>query len=140
MRPLLTDSPMLRCAAKASLFGRMGEPKKGMEGLLLLLQRVRLEAARRAAAPAERLLDDVLRLLDPTRPVDDEQAYQVQIKPSLPCRAGALPDLLQTRCGAACVVRELACQAHLLIVVRSVECNDRTSVALCARSGRPCAG
>ena len=49
-----------------------------MQGLLLLLQRVRLEAARAAAAPAERLLDDVLRLLDPTRPVDDEQAYQVQ--------------------------------------------------------------
>ena len=49
-----------------------------MEGLLLLLQRVRLEAARAAAAPAERLLDDVLRLLDPTRSVDDEQAYQVQ--------------------------------------------------------------
>ena len=49
-----------------------------MEGLLLLLQRVRLEAARAAAAPAERLLDDVLRLLDPSRSVDDEQAYQVQ--------------------------------------------------------------
>lgn len=61
----------------------MGEPKKGMEGLLLLLQRVRLEAARAAAAPAERLLDDVLRLLDPMRPIDDDQAYEVPPNPPL---------------------------------------------------------
>lgn len=62
----------------------MGEPKKGMEGLLLLLQRVRLEAARSAASPAERLLDDVLRLLDPMRPIDSDQDYEV--RPMRPMR------------------------------------------------------
>ena len=57
-----------------------------MEGLLLLLQRVRLEAARSAASPAERLLDDVLRLLDPMRPVDSDQAYEVRL---LDCASAA---------------------------------------------------
>ena len=37
----------------------------------MLLQRVRLEAERAAASPAERLLDDVLRILDPIQPVTE---------------------------------------------------------------------
>ncbi|KAK9831867.1 hypothetical protein WJX81_003593 [Elliptochloris bilobata] len=57
---------------------RSGESKQAIQGLLLLLQRVRLEAARGAASPAERLLDDVLRLLDPLQPISDEQGREVE--------------------------------------------------------------
>ena len=55
--------------------------RRGWRACCCCCKRVRLEAARRAASPAERLLDDVLRLLDPMRPVDDEQAYQVLLNP-----------------------------------------------------------
>ena len=43
---------------------RAGESKAGLEGLVLLLKRIRLIAERNAATPAERLLDDLLRLMD----------------------------------------------------------------------------
>ncbi len=42
---------------------RSGESKAGIQGLLLLLKRIRLIAERNAALPAERLLDDCLRVL-----------------------------------------------------------------------------
>lgn len=42
---------------------RSGESKAGIQGLLLLLKRIRLIAERNAASPAERLLDDCLRVL-----------------------------------------------------------------------------
>ncbi|BDA40937.1 hypothetical protein COCOBI_01-5910 [Coccomyxa sp. Obi] len=42
---------------------KSGESKAGIQGLLLLLKRIRLIAERNAASPAERLLDDCLRVL-----------------------------------------------------------------------------
>lgn len=51
---------------------RAGESRAGLEGLVLLLNRIRLIAERNAATPAERLLDDLLRLLDAS-----ESAYDV---------------------------------------------------------------
>jgi len=44
-----------------------------LAGLALLLQRVRLEAARGAAPPAERLLDELLRMLGPSTALSDAQ-------------------------------------------------------------------
>ena len=55
---------------------RSGESKAGIEGLLLLLKRVRLVAERNAASPAERLLDDVLRLLDASAGLPDRRDYE----------------------------------------------------------------
>ncbi len=46
----------------------------GIQGLLLLLKRIRLIAERNAASPAERLLDDCLRVLaNPTQDTDESQ-------------------------------------------------------------------
>ena len=47
-----------------------------MEGLLLLLRRIRLVAERNAATPAERLLDDALRLLDLSAGLPDRREYE----------------------------------------------------------------
>jgi hypothetical protein len=42
---------------------RSGESKAGIEGMLVILKRIRWMAERGAASPAERLLDDCLRAL-----------------------------------------------------------------------------
>ena len=49
-----------------------------MAGLLVLLQRVRVEAERRLASPAERLLDDVLRILDPAQIVAEDRTREAR--------------------------------------------------------------
>jgi len=55
---------------------RAGESKAGLEGLVLLLKRIRLIAERGAATPAERLLDDLLRLLDSSEGAYDANEVQ----------------------------------------------------------------
>ena len=55
---------------------RAGESRAGLEGLILLLKRIRLVAERSAATPAERLLDDLLRLLDASESAYD--AHEVR--------------------------------------------------------------
>ena len=55
---------------------RAGESKAGLEGLVLLLNRIRLIAERCAATPAERLLDDLLRLLDASESAYDANEVQ----------------------------------------------------------------
>ena len=55
---------------------RAGESKAGLEGLVLLLQRIRLMAERSAATPAERLLDELLRLLDASESAYDPNEVQ----------------------------------------------------------------
>ena len=55
---------------------RMGESRAGLEGLILLLKRIRLVAERNTASPAERLLDDALRLLDMSTGLADAREYE----------------------------------------------------------------
>lgn len=63
---------------------RAGESKAGLEGLALLVKRIRLIAERNAASPSERLLDDLLRLLDASEnAIDADEVQEVW----LPCPA-----------------------------------------------------
>lgn len=62
---------------------RMGESRAGLEGLILLLKRIRLVAERNAASPAERLLDDALRLLQLSTGLADAQDYEEVSAPHL---------------------------------------------------------
>ena len=65
---------------------RAGESKAGLEGLVLLLKYIRLIAERNAATPAERLLDDLLRLMDaPEGALDANEVQEVLLAHILPC-------------------------------------------------------
>ena len=68
-------------------WNRSGESKAGLEGLLLLLRRVRLIAERNAATPAERLLDDSLRLLAAATGQPDNREYLEVSHSALICAA-----------------------------------------------------
>ncbi|CAL8466775.1 g6311 [Coccomyxa elongata] len=56
---------------------KSGESKAGIQGLLLLLKRIRLIAERNAASPAERLLDDCLRVL--ANPAQEQNEIREEI-------------------------------------------------------------
>ena len=60
----------------ALVHARAGESAAGLKGLMLLLKRIRLIAERNAATPAERLLDDLLRLLDASESAYDTNEVQ----------------------------------------------------------------
>ncbi|CAL5227419.1 g10379 [Coccomyxa viridis] len=68
---------------------RAGESRTGLEGLVLLLNRIRLIAERNAATPAERLLDDLLRLLDASESAYDVNEVQEEIYYRLESALGA---------------------------------------------------
>ena len=68
---------------------RMGESRAGLEGLILLLKRIRLVAERNTASPAERLLDDALRLLDMSTGHADAGEYEEVSGPHMLLCGGA---------------------------------------------------
>ncbi len=90
-----------------------------LAGLALLLQRVRLEAARGAAPPAERLLDELLRMLGPSTALSDLQ-----------CRAARAPAPRARR--AAGRLRGPKAQRALLPVHVQSHCRRQGCVARCA--------
>jgi len=80
-----------------------------LAGLALLLQRVRLEAARGAAPPAERLLDELLRMLGPSTALSDAQCRAARAPAA---RAGVPPGACGARRRSAlcclCMCRAIA--------------------------------
>ena len=60
---------------------RAGESKAGLDGLMLLMKRIRLIAERNAASPAERLLDELLRLQDAAdNAIDASEVQEVPLQ------------------------------------------------------------
>lgn len=80
---------------------RAGESKAGLEGLVLLLKRIRLIAERNAATPAERLLDDLLRLMDAAEGALDANEVQEVLLAHISALL-ALYTLQRTRVPSAC--------------------------------------
>ncbi len=67
-----------------------------MEGLVLLLKRIRLIAERNAATPAERLLDDLLRLMEAAKgALDANEVQEVLLAHTLPPMLVELQEVLQ---------------------------------------------
>ena len=67
-----------RAPNQACNAGRMEEEESAIEGLLLLWRRLHAEMQRMRATPATRLLDDVLRAMNPAselNPADRQEVY-----------------------------------------------------------------
>eukprot|EP00884_Botryococcus_braunii_P010507 jgi/Botrbrau1/19458/Bobra.0338s0078.1 len=56
---------------------RTGERPDMVKGMMLLQQRLKREAERQAASPAQRVLDDALRILDPSSPTPRPQKEEL---------------------------------------------------------------
>ena len=57
----------------------MKEDKDRVEGMRLLLKKLQSEVARRSASKAQRLLDDILRLVTPQPGVHPEEQQEVSL-------------------------------------------------------------
>jgi hypothetical protein len=55
----------------------VGEERGVVEGLGVLLRRLKLEAAKQAATPAQRVLDDALRIMHPSNTADYDDKIEV---------------------------------------------------------------